>query len=127
MSLIYSRIDKFETALANGYSEGQAGTLNRWSQQEVMMFIEDMIRGDGKPNVLVLDDGSQVPARKVAPQIQYDGKNWRKSDYDSGEILPATENQQLAHMCIIKGHVRDGLYEYSISVNKKWLKRKSVC
>lgn len=42
-------LDQYATAIANGYTDGQAQTLATWTQEEFVIFINDMIRFDGKP------------------------------------------------------------------------------
>jgi hypothetical protein len=51
-----TKIDKFKTALANGYTEGQAATIARWSTHDFMGFMNDVIRGDGARKVWVFAD-----------------------------------------------------------------------
>jgi hypothetical protein len=58
-----TKIDKLKTALANGYSEGQAKTLARWNTLDFMYFMNDMIRVDGEQKIWVFEDGSQQRAR----------------------------------------------------------------
>ena len=55
--MVGPKLDKRATALANGYSEGQAATLMRWSEKEVIALISDMVRPDGKKPQLVWEGG----------------------------------------------------------------------
>lgn len=47
------KLDIRATALENGYTEGQAETLCRWREKDVITFISNMTRADGKKPVLV--------------------------------------------------------------------------
>lgn len=48
---------------------------------------------------------------------------WRRSDFDEGEYCAVSQNSQLAQACKMKGRLKIGIYEYSVSKNGKWLKR----
>ena len=50
---------------------------------------------------------------------------WRKSSY-SGEFSNADSDRYLADVVKKSGKVTIGFYEYSLSGNGKWLKRKYV-
>lgn len=58
-----TKIDKIKTALANGYSEGQASVLAGWSTLDFMHFMTDMIRADDERKIWVFEDGSQQKER----------------------------------------------------------------
>ena len=51
--MVGPKLDVKATALANGYSEGQAETLAMWTEKEVIALVSDMIRVDGKKPVFV--------------------------------------------------------------------------
>jgi hypothetical protein len=53
-----------------------------------------------------------------------EGLGWKPSDFDKGEYCAASKNMQLAQACKMKGSLKIGIYEYSVSKNGKWLKRK---
>ena len=61
-----TKIDKFETALANGYAPGQAAVISKWPLIDFMRFIQDMVRGDDEQKVWVFEDGSQQKERARA-------------------------------------------------------------
>ena len=52
---------------------------------------------------------------------------WKKSNYgDEVELCLSSSEPELTHACTVKGVVRNGLHEYTLSQNGKWLKRKRV-
>ena len=53
-----------------------------------------------------------------------DGLDWRKSDFDDGWFTPVGKNTMLAQACKMKHRLRIGVWEYSVSKNGKWLKRR---
>ena len=55
-------VDKFRTALANGYSEGQAKVLAGWSLRDFMAFMNSVIVVGDK--VWVTMDGVEQKERK---------------------------------------------------------------
>ena len=51
--------------------------------------------------------------------------SWMKGSYGD-EICPADSNPELARLCKIKGKSSNGLYEFTLSQNGKWIKRKHI-
>lgn len=49
-------LDKKATAIANGYSEGQAEALELWDTGAFVRLINDMIRPDNKPKEWVFKE-----------------------------------------------------------------------
>jgi hypothetical protein len=64
-----TKIDKFRTAVANGYSEGQASVLAGWSTLDFMAFMNEVIRSDGERKIWVFEDGSQQRERPLAVKL----------------------------------------------------------
>ena len=58
-----TQVDKFKTALANGYSEGQANVLAGWSLRDFMAFMNEVIVVGDK--VWVTMDGVEQRERKI--------------------------------------------------------------
>lgn len=54
-----AKLDKFKTAMANGYNESQARALAKWTTPEFVRLINDMIRGDGKKKEWIFMDQEQ--------------------------------------------------------------------
>jgi hypothetical protein len=59
-----TKIDQYQTALANGYSPGQAESLASWPLKNFMVFMSTMVRGDCGKRVWVYVDGSWEVERK---------------------------------------------------------------
>lgn len=58
----YRVIDKRATAIANGYSAGQADACERMAWRDFfILFTDQVIRGDGLPIVWKFKDVSQEP------------------------------------------------------------------
>ena len=53
-----------------------------------------------------------------------DNIGWRPSKYDDGEWCSRDKDPSLARACNQRGKVVIGLWEYSLSRNGKWLKRR---
>jgi hypothetical protein len=51
-------------------------------------------------------------------------RQWRKSDYDDSYICPSEKEPELTHACLVNGSVRNGLYTYTLSQDRRYLKRK---
>ena len=51
---------------------------------------------------------------------------WSKSRYGDGEITSASNDTHTARLIEQHGQVRMGMYVYTLSNDKKWIKRKIV-
>ena len=51
---------------------------------------------------------------------------WSKSKYDDGEITYASNDTRIARLIEQHGQVRMGMYLYTLSNDKKWIKRRIV-
>jgi hypothetical protein len=69
-------IDKFRTALVNGYSEGQAKALERFSLRDFMVFMSDVILPVGKDKVWVTKDGQIQKEHKAGLEVRKNNQNW---------------------------------------------------
>lgn len=49
---------------------------------------------------------------------------WKPSDYDDGDICPADKDPTLARAVRENGSITLGSYNYTLSQNGKWLKRR---
>ena len=71
--------------------------------------------------------------RKYHESIDYGNEDaefrsglWRKGTFGDDEFCAADAVPDITRQCRIKGRVRNGLYEFSLSQNGKWLKRKHI-
>lgn len=55
-----------------------------------------------------------------------DSLDWKQSRFDDGEWCPADKHPDLVSHCKINGKVVMGGYEYMLSANGKWLKRRRI-
>lgn len=104
------KVDKFKTAVLNGYTEGQARALEVWSEEEFLIFMGGVIRPDGKRVQLMYEDGSiqfysHIPKNKVV---------WQKSKYRESEWWCHSENDSKLASDLSKngGKAVLGGYEY---------------
>lgn len=107
-------IDKFKTAILNGYTKGQARALERWSNDDFLVFMGEVIRVDGKHVQLMHENG------RVQPYTPKDKDVWIKSKFKELEWWCRSEdNPNLAsdlaknggkavmgnYQCILKGDI----------------------
>lgn len=62
-----------------------------------------------------------------AHQVVCDDADWKKSEFDDSYFCHVSKKPELVHACIVNGGVaRNALYEYILSKNRQWLKRKKI-
>ena len=71
-----TQIDKFRTALANGYDEGQAKALAMWSLKDFMLFMKEVIPANSEERLWVTMDGSLQKEPKAGLETRKPSQNW---------------------------------------------------
>jgi hypothetical protein len=116
-------IDQFQTALVNGFSVGQAEAIFRMDVGRFTVFLEDMIPRGGLVKTVVFVDGS---TKTFKDKVIVEKIVWKVSSYNSNEFW-ANANDDYNLLALIKqsgNKLVMGNYEYSLSTNMKYFKRK---
>lgn len=102
------KVDKFKTAILNGYTEGQARALEMWSNEDFLIFMGEVIRADGKRVQLMYEDGS------VQFYVPKETEIWKKSKFKESEWWCHREDDSKLASDLAKngGKAIMGGYEY---------------